>query len=208
MKYPPAFERVVTCLSRFQGIGRKTAERLVFDILTRWDEKAIVEFSEALAGLCSGVIICPVCRVHVESHPCPFCTKERLATKQMCVVATSRDAYAIEATGVFPGCFYVLGGMLSPLDDRGVCPAVMQRLKARVCDEQITEVVFAFDSSLEGDVTASYLRDELEPLGVELSRIAAGVPVGAALEYIDKSTLSRAFKGRQKVGTAAPISSL
>jgi recombination protein RecR len=133
----------------------------------------------------------------VQELPCPFCSKERHQQKELCVVATSKDAYAIEATHLFPGTFFVLGSTLSPLDERGIEPSHLDRLKARIQKEGITEVIFAFDSSLEGDATVSYLRDELKDLQIILSRLASGVPVGASLEFIDRGTLGRAFSGRQ-----------
>jgi recombination protein RecR len=197
MRYPPAFERVLACFSRFQGIGRKTAERFVFDMLARWDQKAIEEFSDALRAVSSEITKCPDCHIHVQELPCPFCSKERHQQKELCVVATSKDAYAIEATHLFPGTFFVLGSTLSPLDERGIEPSHLDRLKARIQKEGITEVIFAFDSSLEGDATVSYLRDELKDLQIILSRLASGVPVGASLEFIDRGTLGRAFSGRQ-----------
>ena len=198
MKYPAAFERLVTCLSRFQGIGRKTAERLVFDILSRWSDEALQEFSTALSQLRQGVTMCPECRVHIETLPCPFCSFERHGAKTLCVVASSKDVYAIDTTNLFPGTFYVLGSLLSPLDDRGVETMNMPLLKKRV-SAGIEEVIFALDSSLEGDATVSFLRNELEPFSLKLSRLATGVPVGASLDFVDRGTLSRALSGRYRL---------
>ena len=199
MHFPAAFARLAACFSRFQGIGRRTAERLVFDILTRWDEAAIHEFAEALHDLPKGIQVCPHCRVHIETFPCPFCASERTAAQALCIVSTSKDVYAIDATGQFPGTFFALGGLLSPLDGRGAEGMALDRLKQRIGEENVKEVIFAIDSSLEGDATVGFLRDELQPLNVSLSRIAAGVPVGASLEFVDRGTLSRAFSGRQQV---------
>jgi recombination protein RecR len=199
MKYPAAFDRLATCFSRFQGIGRRTAERLVFDVLTRWDEHAIHEFARALHDLPAGITVCPNCRVHIEALPCPFCSPNRVAAGALCVVSTSKDVYAIDATGQFPGTFFALGGLLSPLDGRGAEGMALDHLKNRIGTEQVKEVIFAIDSSLEGDATVGFLREELQPLDVRLSRIASGVPVGTSLEFVDRGTLSRAFSGRQHV---------
>jgi recombination protein RecR len=199
MRYPAAFDRCVASFSRLQGIGRKTAERLVFDILTRWDEAAVHEFAQALLHLPKGVVICPDCRVHIESASCPFCTEERLKEGALCIVASSKDVYAIEATGQFPGTFFVLGSLLSPLDNRGVERMALDRLKQRIAKEEVTEVIMALDSSLEGDATVGFIKEELKSFPIKLSRLASGVPVGATLEFVDKGTLSRAFSGRQSL---------
>ena len=197
MKYPPAFDRLVRCFDRFQGIGRKTSERLVFDILTRWDEAAIQEFAQAVAHLSEGIVVCPDCRTHIESLPCSFCSDERKSVGAMCIVAASKDVYAIDATGQFPGTFFVLGSLLSPLDNRGINRMDLGQLQQRIVSEEVKEIIFAMDSSLEGDATVGFLRDELRYLPVKISRLASGVPVGMSLECVDRGTLSRAFSGRQ-----------
>lgn len=197
MRYPAAFDRCVACFTRFQGIGRKTAERLVFDILTRWDESAVQEFAQALLHLHNGIVMCPDCHVHIESYPCPFCSEERRKAGALCIVATSKDVYAIDATGQFPGTFFVLGTLLSPLDHRGVDRMELERLKQRIVNEDIKEAILAIDSSLEGDATVGFMKEELKAFPIKLSRLAAGVPVGATLEFVDRGTLSRAFSGRQ-----------
>ena len=199
MRYPAAFDRCVACFSRFQGIGRKTAERLVFDLLTRWDEAAVQEFAQALLHLPKGIVQCPDCRVHIESRACPFCSEERRAAKAVCIVASSKDVYAIDATGQFPGSFFVLGTLLSPLDNRGIERMALERLKERIVQEEIGEAILALDCSLEGDATVSFMKEELKALPIKLSRLASGVPVGATLEFVDRGTLSRAFSGRQPV---------
>ena len=195
MRYPVAFERLVSCLSRFQGIGRKTAERLVFDLLSRWSDDAIQEFAEALSLLRKGIMQCPECRTHIEVLPCPFCSLERQKAKTLCIVASSKDVYAIDTTNLFLGTFYVLGALLSPLDERGVEMMNLPLLKKRV-SSGIEEVIFALDSSLEGDTTVGFLRQELAPFPLKMSRLATGVPVGASLDFVDRGTLSRALSGR------------
>ena len=169
----------------------------MFDLITKWDERTIHEFAQSLENLCGGVIICPTCRVHVEKIPCGFCTEERRKNRSMCIVASSKDAYAIDATGLFPGTFYVLGTLLSPLHEGNVGRFDVQLLKKRIAEDGISEVVFAFDSSLEGDVTVSFLHDQLQPFAGKISRLASGVPVGASLDFIDRGTLGQALSGRQ-----------
>lgn len=200
MKYPAAFERLVTCLHRFQGIGRKTSERLVFDLLSKWDDGAIEEFSKALVDLRKNICTCPACRVIVETLPCPFCSPERLNEKMLCVVAGAKDVYAIDNTRLFAGSFFVLGSLLSPLDERGVDSMDIPLLKRRV-SSGVEEVILALDSSLEGDATASFLKNELESLSVKITRLATGVPVGASLDFVDRGTLSRALSCRYNTKT-------
>ena len=200
MRYPEGFERLVTYFSKFQGIGRKTSERLVFDLMTRWEPAAVHEFAQALDALPRSVTLCPECRAHIESLPCPFCSDpNRRAEKLLCIVATSKDAYAIENTGSFRGIFYILGGLLSPLSERGVEGIDVEKLTQFIVTNDIKEIILALDSSLEGDATVRFLHDELQPLGVAISRLAAGVPVGASLELVDRGTLRRALSGRQPI---------
>jgi recombination protein RecR len=199
VRYPETFERLVACFSKFQGIGRKTSERLVFDLVTRWEPTAVHEFAQALSDLPASIVICPECRTHVEALPCPFCVDHRRLEKSLCVVATSKDVYSIESTGLFQGVFYVLGGLLSPLNDNGIEGMDIDKLKKFITSNALAEVILALDSSLEGDATVSFLRDELEPLHIKISRLAAGVPVGASLELVDRGTLRRAFSGRQQL---------
>jgi recombination protein RecR len=197
VKYPAAFEKLVAYFNRFQGIGRKTSERLVFDILARWDENAIREFSTALLSLSANITRCPECRTHIETLPCPFCSHERKALATLCIVASSKDVYAIESTGLFAGSYYVLGGVLSPLHNNGVAGMELDLLQKRLSDEKVTEVIVALDSSLEGDATASFLKERLTPYAIKVTRLASGVPVGATLDFVDKGTLRRALSGRQ-----------
>jgi recombination protein RecR len=198
MRYPAAFERLVACFHKFQGIGRKTSERLVFDLLSKWDDAAIEEFSNALLKIRKNICFCPECRSLIEKLPCPFCTIARKGTKILCIVAGSKDVYAIENTRLYQGSFFVLGSLLSPLDERGVETMDIPLLKAKIADG-VEEVILALDSSLEGDATASFLRNELEPLSVKVTRLATGVPVGASLDFVDRGTLSRALSGRYQM---------
>jgi recombination protein RecR len=198
MRYPETVERLVSSFSKFQGIGRRTAERLVFDLMTRWEPEAVQAFSKALADLPHSICVCPECRAHIESLPCPFCAEHRCAEKSLCIVASSKDAYAVESTGLFQGAYHILGGLLSPLhhsDDHMGIDAIRQR----IAHNGITEVILAIDSSLEGDATVGFLRDELQSLNVTITRLASGMPVGASLELVDRGTLRRAFSGRQMV---------
>jgi recombination protein RecR len=199
VRYPKAFEGLVTYFTRFSGIGRKTAERFVFDILNRWDKQAIDGFSKALQDLSRGVVLCAKCKTHIESLPCPLCAEQRVSEGLLCVVASSKDVYSLEETNLFHGTYFVVGSLISPLDNRGIQDVLIDDLKSRIVEEKIREVVLAFDSSVEGDATASFLKDQLSSMPVMVSRLASGVPVGAPLEFVDRGTLGRALQGRQKM---------
>lgn len=199
MRYPKAFEGLVSCFTRFSGIGRKTAERFVFDILMRWDESALDGFIKALQDLRKGFVVCPTCLTHVESLPCPLCTENRKSGRVLCVVSSSKDVYSLEETNLFKGTYFVVGSLISPLDQRTIDGQHVEDLKRRVVDETIQEVILVFDSSVEGDATVSFLREALSSLPVTVSRLASGVPVGAPLEFVDRGTLGRALLGRQRL---------
>jgi len=203
MKYPKAVSRLMNFFYRFQGVGRKTAERFAFELLNGWQKDTIEAFAQALKELPDSIIVCSECRTPVDSMPCPFCDDERKRYGALCVVASPKDVYAIEATAQFPGTFYVLGGLLSPLSEYGIGDMGIDLLKRRIQQEESQEVILALDSSVEGDATVTFLRSELEPLQVIISRLASGLPVGTSLDFVDRGTLSRAFSGRQRVGAGA-----
>jgi recombination protein RecR len=197
VRYPKAFEKLATYFMRFPGTGRKTAERFVFDMLMRWDDQAIEGFSLAVKDLSNGVALCERCQTHVESLPCPLCTEKRVSERVLCVVSSSKEVYSLEATNLFKGTYFVIGSLISPLDGRGIQDRLLEILKSRLKEEGVREVILAFDSSVEGDATVSFLRDELACFPVSISKLASGVPVGAPLEFVDRGTLGRALMGRQ-----------
>jgi recombination protein RecR len=199
VRYPKAFEALVAYLRRFPGIGRRSAERYVFDMLHRWDRRALQDFAKAIVEIANNIEICERCKVHIEKQPCPFCSEDRLVTKALCIVPTSKEAYALEEAGLFEGAYFVVGSLISPLDQRGIGETIIQDLHTRITADEVEEVIFVFDSSVEGDATISFLKEELSSLPIIFSRLASGVPVGAPLEFVDRGTLGRAFAGRQKV---------
>lgn len=196
-RYPDTMRKLISLFMRVHSVGKKTAERLAFNLLSHWDAKALLEFQELLSKLKQHLRVCRHCQCLIEDEVCPFCTKERLFGKSLCVVAQAKDAYLIESTEAHDGGYFVLGTLLSPLDGRGIQPDIGDKLLALVEKHEMKEVVLALDSSLEGDATAYYLRELLVDKHISVTKLASGMPMGAQLDFVDRGTLSEAIKGRQ-----------
>ncbi|MDZ7346428.1 MAG: recombination mediator RecR [candidate division KSB1 bacterium] len=197
MKYSSeAVERAIQELSRLPGIGRKTAQRLVFYLLKQ-PEAQVQQLAEALIELKKKVIHCSICFNITESDPCSICTGGKRDRSMICVVEEANDVLALEKTGGYNGLYHVLGGSLSPLDGIGPDDLRIKELLARI-DETVKEVILATNPDTDGEATALYLARLLKPMNVRVSRIARGIPVGADLEYADEITLTRAIEGRRE----------
>ena len=195
-----ALARLVDELSRLPGIGRKTARRLAFHVLKSGDER-IEALAESLLEVKRRVIFCELCHNVTERSPCPLCGDERRAADVICVVEEPSDVLAIEATDEYRGRYHVLHGVLSPLDGVGPEDLKVKELLARVREDSPGEIILALNPDTEGDATAFYLQRLLAPLGVRVSRIARGIPIGGDLEFADRVTLGRAIQGREKMGS-------
>lgn len=189
-------ERLITELSRLPGIGRKSAARLAFHILKLSKEEAN-GLAEAIRVVKEKVGFCSICCNISESDPCRVCTDPKRRRDVICVVEEVADAAALDKAEGFNGQFHVLGGRLSPLSGIGPDDLNIRQLLERMKPE-VTEVILATNPNVEGEATATYLSRLLKPLGVRVSRIARGLPVGSDLEYADAMTLSRALEGRQE----------
>jgi recombination protein RecR len=195
MPYPSQLlEKAVELLSALPGIGRRTAQRLTFFLL-RQPNEFVEELAQTLRALKQQIRYCSQCYTFTESDPCPICASDRRDRSLICVVEDPTDVLAIERTGEYRGLYHVLHGMLNPLAGIGPEELRIRELLARITP-QVREVILALSPTVEGDVTAHYLARVLKPLGVRVSRIAQGVPLGSALEYMDEATLSRALSGR------------
>ncbi len=190
--------QLVRQLSRLPGIGEKTAARLAFYIL-RAPETYAVDLSRAILEVKQKLTQCNVCFQLTDQDPCAICADERRDTSIVCVVSQPQDLMAIERTGSFRGRYHVLHGVLSPLDGIGPDDLRIQPLLARLSPGEIKEVVLATSPNVEGDATAMYLARLIKPLGVLVTRIASGVPIGGDLEYADGVTLNRALEGRREI---------
>lgn len=190
--------RLIDQFNRLPGIGPKSAQRLAYHILRIPSEEA-----EALAGAIVDVkqriVLCSVCQNLSDVDPCRICVNERRDHATICVVEEPLDILAFERTRSFKGVYHVLHGVISPMDGVGPEDLKVRELLARVGAGQVNEVILATNPTLEGDATAMYLDRMIAPLGVSVTRLARGLPVGADLEYADEVTLTRALEGRGKV---------
>lgn len=196
MKYPPELSRLIAFLKKLPGVGSKTAERFSFHLLD-WPEGHLHDFAQLLKELKERVQHCPVCHCLMDGHSCAFCSSFQRDRRVLCLIASAKDAYAIEETGAFRGLYHVLGGLLSPLDGRYPEHLKLEELKKRITDLEAKEAIIALDSTLEGDATALYLKDQLSSWGLSVTRLAFGLPMGSSLDYVDGGTLARALTGRQ-----------
>ncbi len=191
----PALERLVRGLSRLPGLGRKSATRIALHLVSR--ESPADELVAAVAEARSRVTNCAECGAITETDPCRICTSERRDRSLLCVVATPVDVLPFEKAGFFRGRYFVLGGLLSPLDGVRADDLPFDRLLGRIERDGVAEVIIALDASVEGETTALYVQRLLEGRDLRLSRLATGIPVGGALAYTDEVTLQRAFQYRR-----------
>jgi len=200
---PPKLRRVISLLSRLPGVGEKTASRYVLFLLSQAPDVAR-ELGAELAALPDAVGPCETCGNLAETpeagpRTCAVCADPRRHPTLLCVVGRVHDLFAIERTGTMRGRYFVLGQLLSPLEGVGPDELPLPRLVQRIAADGVREIIVATPLSVDGEATALFLKRELEPLGVALSRIASGVPHGGDLEYADPITMGRALSGRQRL---------
>ncbi|MBO8127836.1 MAG: recombination protein RecR [Peptococcaceae bacterium] len=198
MYYSRPVARLIEELSKLPGIGPKTAQRLAFYLITTSKETA-VNLAEAILEARDKLKFCSLCANITDTDPCGFCRDHTRDPKVICVVEHPRDVVTIEKTHGFKGHYHVLHGCLSPMDGVGPEDLSIDKLLARVKNAPVEEVIVATNADLEGDATALYLAKLLKPLGMRVTRLAYGLPVGSDLEYADGRTLVRALEGRREV---------
>jgi len=194
--YSEVMTKLVAALSRLPGIGKRSAERIVFYLLKTRQEEAL-ELGFLIKQLRENVVFCSVCHNFSDQKICHICSNPGRDQGIICVVEDPKDVAAIEKTGDFPGVYHVLLGALSPLDGIGPDQICIQDLVERVKQKKVREVILATNPNTEGDTTALYLAKVLAPLKTKVTRIARGIPVGSHIEYTDQATLARALSGRQ-----------
>lgn len=189
-----SLEAVIEHLSRLPTIGRKTAQRIALYLLKQPREE-VVAHARALVDMKDKVVYCTVCQNITEHDPCPICQSPKRDRSIICVVEEPSDVLAVEKTNDFQGLYHVLGGVVNPLEGIGPEDLKVRELLTRIGDD-VREVILALNPNVEGEMTTLYLAKLLKPLGVTVTRIARGIPLGSALEFVDDATISRALEGR------------
>jgi recombination protein RecR len=196
--YEGVVQDLIDELGRLPGVGPKSAQRIAFHIL-QTDPVDVRRLAEVLLEVKEKVAFCSVCGNVAEEETCRICRDQRRDPSVICVVEESKDVVAIERTREFRGRYHVLGGAISPIEGIGPDDLRIRELMSRLADGVVTEVILATDPNLEGEATATYLTRLLRPMGLRVTRLASGLPVGGDLEYADEVTLGRAFEGRRAV---------
>ena len=197
--FPPALEKMVEQFARLPGIGRKTAQRLAFFVLSL-PEQEVETFAQSILDAKQTIALCPVCQNLTEGDGlCPICASEKRDAGTVCVVADPKDVIALERAREYKGRYHVLHGVLSPMNGVGPDDLYIKSLLERVSRGEVREIIMATNPDTEGEATAMYLSRLLKPFGVKVTRLAYGIPVGGHLEYADDATLMRALEGRREM---------
>jgi recombination protein RecR len=198
MMFEAPIQRLIDELARLPGIGRKSAQRLAFHLLQVEEEDA-GRLATAITEMRREVQLCSRCFNVTDGEECSICRDLRRDLSMLCVIERAQDIVVVERTQEFKGRYHVLGGAISPIEGIGPDQLRMRELVARIDDEKVEEVIVATNPTVEGDTTALYLARILKPLGVRVTRLASGLPVGGDLDYADELTLGRALAGRQEL---------
>jgi recombination protein RecR len=190
-----AIDNLANLLAKLPSIGKKTATRLAYHILEK-DKAYALSLAASLENLHELIRHCSVCGVWSETDVCPICGDARRDRRTICVVERSPDVRVIDESNEFNGVFHVLGGLIAPLDGVGPGDIGIDKLILRVRNEKIAELILALNPTVEGDTTALYIQNQLKDFDVKITRPASGLPVGGDLEYADRLTLARSFRGR------------
>ena len=197
--FPPALETLVEHFARLPGIGKKSAQRLAFHVLSLGEEEA-ASFANAILNAKSAIHCCPVCQNLTEGDgPCAICASPKREQGVICVVADPKDVVAMERSREYSGTYHVLHGVISPMNHVGPDELHIKSLVERVAAGGVDEVIMATNPDTEGEATAMYLSRLLKPFGIKVTRLAYGIPVGSHLEFADDATLMRALEGRREM---------
>ena len=198
MQIPAALERLIDEFSRFPGVGRKTAQRLALSIL-RYTPVEIYNLTEALTQVKEKIRFCSICSGFTDTDPCYICTNSGRDQRQLCVVEQPNNIFPIENSGAYKGVYHVLMGAISPLDGIGPQQLNLAKLRSRVNEKHINELILATNPTVKGEATALFLQQEFSSKIPYITRLACGIPAGGDLEYVDDITLMEAFSGRHTI---------
>ncbi len=197
-EYAPSIQKLIESFERLPSIGHKTAARLAFHVLD-WNEDETNRFVSSIIDAKKNLKYCSKCYNITDSDPCPICSNARRDQSIICVVEDVRDVAAMERTHEFKGVYHVLHGSISPMNGVGPDDIKIKELLSRLMDGDVKEVIIATNPRVEGEATAMYLSKLIKPLGISVTRIAHGIPVGGDLEYTDEVTLTKALEGRREI---------
>ncbi len=193
-----AINRLIQELNKLPGIGPKSAQRLAYYLMRAPQEQA-AQLAEAILSIKQKIKLCSTCFNVTDADPCVICRNDQRNRSQVCVVEQPQDILAIEHTGVYKGLYHVLHGAISPTEGVGANDVRIKELTARLQDSVVKEIILATNTNLEGEQTAMYLNQLFSPVGINITRLARGLPFGTELEYADDATLTRALEGRQQL---------
>ena len=196
--FPASLETLIDKFAALPGIGRKSAQRLAFHVLSGSDEEAD-SFADAIKNAKENIHFCKVCQNLTEDEICPICSSTRRDRSLICVVSDPKDVLSIERGREYSGTYHVLHGVLSPMNHIGPDDIKIKELLVRLADEEVAEVIMATNPDTEGEATAMYISRLIKPFNIKVSRLAYGIPVGSNLEFADDATLNRAIEGRTEM---------
>ena len=197
MKYPETFEQLIECFKLLPGIGEKNAERLCFAVLN-FDKEQVDLFSDTLKNMKNKIKKCEICNNLSEDDKCLICNDNTRNKEVICVVENAKNLVLFEKAGIFNGIYHVLDGLISPLNGVNPEDIKINELINRIKKEKIKEIILALNPSIEGETTALYIKTMLDGLDIKVTKIAAGIPVGADMEYLDPITIQMAMEGRKE----------
>ena len=196
--FPAALDNLIDRFASLPGVGRKSAQRLAFYVLSMPDEEAI-GFADTIRAAKMEVKRCSVCRNYTDHEICPICSSDRRDRSVICVVSDPKDVLSIERAREYNGLYHVLHGVISPMNHIGPDDIGVKELLVRAANEEVREVIMATNPDTEGEATAIYISRLLKPFGLKVTRLAYGIPVGSNLEFADDATLTRALEGRTEI---------
>ncbi|MGB0467237.1 MAG: recombination mediator RecR [Pontibacterium sp.] len=198
MSFSPLLQQLITALRCLPGVGPKSAQRMAFHLLER-DQQGALALAQILEQAIEKIGRCQICRTLSEEQRCDICSSTNRDRSLLCVLESPVDLFAVEQTGGFGGLYFVLGGHLSPIDGIGPDDLGIDELMARLGQGEVKELILATNPTVEGEATAHYIAEQVREMGIKISRIAHGVPVGGELEYVDGGTLAHALAGRRSL---------